>query len=145
MSGFARVWEPWRRIDLLQREIDRMFEGRRQAVVRRQAEFPALNAWQSKSGLLISAEISGLNPDDLEVTVLEDRLTLRGEIQPEPLEEGEAYRRRERRTESFSRSVRLPYEIDPDKTSATYEKGILTIHLKRPEEQLPKKVTIQAL
>jgi len=144
MSAMLRTWNPWRELNRLRSELDRSAWPERFVAASTQRTFPQLNAWQSKETLILTAEIPGLDMEKLDLTVKPDSLTLSGarsDAEPKP---GETYLRRERRSEPFHREVELPFEVDPQQTEATYEKGVLTITLHRPAEHKPKKVTIKA-
>ena len=82
-------------------------------------------------------------PEDLDVTVQGNTITLRGRRTANPLQDGESYIRRERFSAEFTRTVELPFEVDPQSAEANYEKGVLTLLLLRPEEYKPRKVTFK--
>lgn len=143
MTRVSRIWDPWRQFDRLQGEMNRLLSEYARPQAARQVEFPAINIWQKEGELALTAEIAGLQVDALDITVSGDSLMISGVRQAEQLEGGQTYHRRERYTEPFSRTIELPYAVDPDKTEATYEKGVLTIRLQRPEAEQPKKVTVK--
>lgn len=144
MSRLSRFWDPWRQLDRLQREMDRAFSDVGSPVFSRSANYPPINIWHDDEDLMLTAEVPGLSADDIDITVQGDRLTLRGELPEEEVGEEETVHRNERFTGKFSRTIQLPFQVDAEKTEASYEKGNLTLKLTRPEEQKPRKVTVKS-
>lgn len=85
----------------------------------------------------------GVSPKDIEISVQNDTLTLRGCRQPRDLEEGETYHRRERGCGRFARTLQLPFQVEPEGVEATFERGVLHISLPRAEADKPKKITVK--
>lgn len=106
------------------------------------AEFPPVNIWNNAEKSYLTAELPGIDPGKLEITVQNNTVTLRGSREPLELQAGEEWLRRERQTGSFVRSFGLPFNVDPDQVSARYEHGVLTVTLPRIEEEKPRKITI---
>ena len=92
---------------------------------------------------MITAELPGVQQDDLEITVHRDTVTLRGERQ-DKLDDAGAYHRRERGSGTFVRTFGLPFQVDPDKVDAKLKDGILTLSLQRPEHDKPKRIRVSA-
>jgi HSP20 family protein len=92
---------------------------------------------------VLTAEIAGLNPDDLQIEIKDDILTVKGEVNSETNGDGE-YLLREIFYGEFRRSLRLPESVDIDKVEAKVENGLLTIHLPKAEEVKPKTIKITA-
>jgi HSP20 family protein len=106
--------------------------------------FPPLNVTQDEESVLVRAEIPGINPDQLAISVLRNRLSIAGkrEIQ---LEQGKvAYHRRERPEGSFSRTLTLPVEVDAERVDARYADGILTLTLPKAEAAKPRQIEVRA-
>lgn len=144
MLRITRNWDPWRELDEIRNEMNRLFSGVRPSGGRtRPEEFPAINAWRSDHGLALTIELPGISPDQLEITVTANTLTVAGKPTVADEEAG-TYHRRERPTEPFSRTIELPFEVDPDSAEALYERGVLVLKLFRPQQQLPKKVTVKS-
>lgn len=144
MSRLAAYWNPWEQFDQLRNEVTNVLTGIDRGRSSRQRPFPLVNLWSNEDGLTLTAELPGLNIDDLDITVTSEAVTIRGQRPANELKEGEAETRRERFADPFSRTIRLPQAVDPQKTEATYERGVLTLRLERPEEHRPKKVTVKA-
>ncbi|MEW5986041.1 MAG: Hsp20/alpha crystallin family protein [Chloroflexota bacterium] len=142
-NGFGRhPWlgrSLWRDFDRLQNEMDRLWETLPGFVT---PTYPPLNVWSGEDSILVTAEVPGVSPDSLEITVDEDTLTLSGNRNGEPLAEGETYHRRERGYGDFTRTVQLPYRVEADAVEATFSKGVLTIELPRTEADRPRKITV---
>ena len=136
---------PWREIEQMQNDMDRLFN--RIARYDRPAvapEFPAINVWANEEGLVVTAELPGVNPNDIDISVVNETLTLSGMRQPDTLEEGDKYHRRERRHGKFSRTFQLPFAIEADNVEAVFENGVLHVSLPRAEAEKPKKIAVKA-
>ena len=105
--------------------------------------FPPVNLWLGENSIVVTAELPGLTTDDVDITLNQDALTLRGERHPSA-EENAGWHRRERSYGRFSRAVRLPFRVDPDRVQARFTDGILEIELVRPDADRPKKITVHA-
>lgn len=125
------------------REVDRMFDDFFSGFGRRAvgsplgswgAATPSMDLTETDKEIIVNAELPGLDDKDFEVTVSGDLLTLKGEKKAEhEHRNGDGYYT-ERRFGSFSRSVRLPFEVEDEKVHAHYEKGVLTIRVPKPAE-----------
>jgi len=124
----------------LQREMNRLFSNVSQ---KSPGNYPAVNIWEKDDAAVVTAELPGLDPEKVDVSVTGDVLTIAGEVMPERFSEGETYLRQERNAGSFKRSIQLPFQISAQDVGAKYEKGILTVTLPRIKENLPKKIKIQ--
>lgn len=136
-----RIGSPWLEMERLQREMDRLFSG---ASLPFAQNFPALNLWSSENDVIVTAELPGIDPDSLDISVLDDTLTLSGVRTPEQLKEGESYHRQERGHGHFSRTVTLPFKVNADNVEAVYERGVLHVTLPRAEEDKPKKIKVKS-
>lgn len=134
-------WNPWQELDQIQKEMNRLF-GRRRGF--EAARYPAVNLWADDKSLVLTAEIPGLDPEQIDLNVNRDSITLSVNRQPETPQEGQTYYRRERPSASFSRTLELPIEVDPTSADAEYVKGVLTVRLARPTAHQPKKVTVKS-
>jgi HSP20 family protein len=145
MSTMRTVWNPWREMNRLRQELDHAAGGEWWPHLRRPAAFPAFNALESPTGLTLTAELPGLDASQLDVHVEKNSVTVSGQRAAAPAgTKQESYVRRERWFEPFRRTVELPFEVDPEKCEAVYEKGILTLKLARVAEHQPKKLMIKA-
>lgn len=106
--------------------------------------FPAVNIWEGADSMAVTAELPGVEPGDIDIQVKEDLMTISGERKPKV--EGEAaWHLRERAFGRFSRSIRLPYRVNPENVEARFEHGVLQIELHRPEEDKPRRIDIKAI
>lgn len=140
----TRYGNLWGDMDRLQREMNRLFEPAARAAGRRQGDFPAVNIWTGEDDALLTAEIPGVDPEKIEVTVKNDTVTVRGARQADEVKEGESYLRQERGAGTFVRSFALPFHVDGDKVTAQYRMGILQLTLPRREADKPKKIAVNA-
>jgi HSP20 family protein len=124
----------WRKqeIDRMRRDIDHLFKRfRRDFGVPRflveTAEFFTLDLSETKRTLTLRAEIPGIKPEDMHVSVTDDSLTIRGEKREDTLEKGENYERTTRETQTFSKTITLPCRIEPEAVQASFKDGMLEI------------------
>ncbi len=130
--------DPLRELRRMQDEWSRVYG----APARAGEEFPPLNLWTGAQGAVLTAAIPGVDPDDLEITVHQDTLTLKGKRGPDEGEGAATYHRRERRHGAFGRTVALPFSVDAEHVQAGIEDGILTLMLPRHESERPKRIEI---
>jgi len=97
---------------------------------------------ETKDEILVKAEIPGVNKDDIDITVENNRLTISGEKRQEEEQEGKDYYRTERSYGSFRRIFTLPAQADTDKVKASYDDGVLTVKIPKTEVAKGKKVDI---
>ncbi len=122
------------------REVDRMFDdfftGSGTQAHRSWSGLvnPTIDATETDQEVVITAELPGLDEKDFEVTLAGDLLTIKGEKKSAREESVAGTYFTERRFGSFSRSLRLPFEVKDEKIDATYQKGVLTIRVPRPAE-----------
>jgi len=107
-------------------------------------QLPLLNVWVSEQAVLIEAEIPGVDPKDVEISVVKEALTLKGDRKGEALKPGETHHRQERVDGKFARTIQLPFRVDVDRVEATFKRGVLSIKLPRAEEDKPKKITVKS-
>jgi HSP20 family protein len=93
---------------------------------------------------VVKAELPGVKPEEVDVSVVEDVLTIKGEHREEKEEKETSYLRRELSYGSFARSVRLPTSVDSNKAEAVFENGVLTLTLPKAEEVKPKQIKVKA-
>jgi len=134
----GRFWDPWQDFEPMRRSL--FGNGRTSAIV----EFPAVNIWVDGDDALVTAEIPGVDPDTIELSVVGKSLILRGIRQPEEIKNGETYHRQERWQGRFSKTVELPFAVESDKVNARFTKGILSVELPRAEAEKPKKIAVKS-
>ncbi len=105
---------------------------------------PALDVSETDDAVLVHAEIPGIDPKELDIAVVGNTLTLRGEKKSEAEQEGTNYHRVERRYGAFTRSLRLPAAVDAEHVTAKAAAGVLEIRLPKREEAKAKRIEIKA-
>jgi HSP20 family protein len=135
----GRIVDPMTEVQRLQREMNRLFSGTTEVYAH---DFPAVNVWRGENGAIVTAELPGIDPAKLDISVVGDSITLSGNREVETLKEGESYHRQERAYGRFVRTLQLPFRVDSAKVEAKYERGVLHITLPRVEAEKPKKIAI---
>jgi len=107
-------------------------------------EYPAINVWGGEHDYILTAELPGIDPARLDISVVGDTLTFKGSRDFETLKEGETYHRQERSGGRFSRILQLPFQIDAGKVTAKYDNGVLKLTLPKTAAEKPRKITIKA-
>jgi HSP20 family protein len=140
-------WRPLGDLSTLRREMDRLFErffGEEfpSPELPRAEWTPRLDMSETKDDIVVKADIPGLEPKDLDVSLMGDTLTIKGEKKEEKEEKDEHRHVVERRYGAFSRMVRLPAPVAADKIKASFKNGVLTITLPKTEEAKQKAIPI---
>ncbi len=104
---------------------------------------PAFDISETDKEYMVTAEIPGINVKDLDVTLSEGILTVKGEKKQEKEDNGENYHRVERTYGSFQRSFRIPEKVEAETVDAAYKDGVLKLTLKKAEAIKPKKIEIK--
>ena len=126
-------------IDRLQREMNRLFETPAAAVG---SEFPSVNVWVSENDAVVTAEVPGMEPGDIDISARGEMLSLRGSRNVETHNGDQPFQRRERFAGAFTRTIQLPFPVEVDKIEATCKYGILQVTLPRAELDKPTKITV---
>ncbi len=133
----GRFVDPWREFERMSRDLSRM--GRSSA-----HDFPLVNVWASADKAVITTEVAGMDPRDIDISVADEMLTLKGKRQGSDLQEDETYHRRERWGGQFSKNIVLPFRVESSRVDAKYQKGVLTISVQRAEADKPRKISISS-
>jgi HSP20 family protein len=141
-------WDPFRELGAAQERMNRLlgdvYRAADDDVMRRGAWAPPVDIYDSGSHeLVIKAELPDMSKEDIDITVENNMLTLRGEKKMDSAMKEECCHRIERTYGSFSRSFSLPATVDTTKVSADYKNGVLTIKLPVREEAKPKQIQVQ--
>ncbi|HHQ42014.1 MAG TPA: Hsp20/alpha crystallin family protein [Chromatiales bacterium] len=141
-------YEPWSLINQLQEEINRLFESRGLAPGREQegtvADWvPAVDIREEPDRFVILADVPGVDPKDIEITMDNGVLTIKGERETASEEEREGYRRVERARGTFMRRFTLPDTADAEHISARSRNGVLEIVIPKHERVQPRKITVE--
>jgi len=145
----ARELTPWRPLEglsSLKRDMDRLWDsffGEDWGLTRwREGWSPTLDVSETKDNLIVKTELAGVDPKDVDISLTGEVLTIKGEKKDEKEEKEENYHLMERSYGSFSRSMRLPVEVDQDKVKASYKNGVLKITLPKTEKTKSKAIKV---
>jgi HSP20 family protein len=108
-----------------------------------EARIPRIDMIDRESEIVLRAEVPGVSKDDLDVSVTDDAVTIRGEVKREAKEEKGEYYYREMSYGGFSRTLPLPAGVDVERAKVTFKDGILTMTLPKVETAKPRKIEIQ--
>ncbi len=142
-----RRWEPFREMLTLRDAMDRLFE---EAFLRPREEWfplmregPALDMYETDDAIKVEVSLPGVKPDEVDITVTGNTLTIKGERRAKEEIREENYYRREMRYGAFSRSVTLPASADTGKAEAEFEAGVLTVTFPKVAEAKPKQIEVK--
>jgi len=137
-------------LDRIKRDLDslfsRLWDGSELPAAWREERLfvPSVDVRETDEAIEVKAEVPGLKPEDIEVTLTGDVLTIKGEKKEENEEKKGDYHLVERRWGKFQRSFRLPVEVDRAGLSAVHKDGVLTITLPKAAKETPTKVEIKS-
>ena len=143
-------WEPFRELSTLQSEMNRLFNsvfdsptgpGNGGAARR---WMPAMDVVETEDDFVLRADLPGMTEDDVKIEFEDGTLTISGERRSEHETKNEGYYRVERAYGSFSRSLTLPQGVDPERVSASFDKGVLEVRVPKPEARKPRRIEIGA-
>ncbi len=103
-----------------------------------------VDVYQTPTEIVIKSAVAGVKPEDIDISIVNDMITIKGKRELDETVRGDAYFYQECYWGSFSRSIILPIEIDADRVSATLKNGILTVRLPKIDKNKVKKVKIKA-
>jgi len=138
MGNLVR-WEPFRDLTEVRDVMDRVFDhgfGRPWPLLRwepAEAQLP-IDLYETDDAVAVTASLPGVKPDDVQVSVTGNTLTIRGETKTATEENGGNYYRQERRSGAFQRVITLPVRVEADKAEATFEDGVLKLELPKAAE-----------
>lgn len=124
-------------------DVDKFLSDALRTVGAEAAWAPACNAYEDEQGFWMQAALPGMERKDITISLEDGLLTLKGERKEEAAESKRTYFLRETESGPFSRSFRLPTNVDANKVSATYKDGVLTIGLPKREEAKPRRIMIE--
>ncbi len=147
-------WSPMKELEEMRRDMERLFEDFFEPLPRRrrrwwgkQAEggviVPSIEMYDRKNEIVLRVEIPGVDKQDIDLTITENNLTIKGEIKREEEVKEEDFYASELSYGGFARSIPLPVEVDSTKATATYKNGILEIVLPKKEEAKPREIKVE--
>ena len=134
--------DPFLEMRRMQNEVNRLFgdfESRRAHTA-----YPPVNLWVGGDSVVVTTELPGLDQSDLSIAVRDSTLTIGGTRKAPNNGEDANWHRQERAYGSFSRTLDLPFRVDPDKVQARFNNGVLEIELQRPEQDKPRRIEVKA-
>ncbi len=150
MPKTLQVWSPFRELDQFRRSFDDMFDrllgswtpGEAMRGMMGMGMAPVIESFVEHDKVVIRADLPGVDPKDVDVTVTGDTLTIRGKRERTHEGEGRDYLHREVTYGSFERSITLPAGVNPDQIKAAYKNGVLELTAPVPKELSPRKVPV---
>ena len=143
MQPYGGGWPSRQAMQRMRRAMSRrVADETQEAGLAAPASYPAMNVWMNDEGVVVTAELPGCSPDNIDITVVGDTLTVKGSRTVEEFPEGAVYHRRERSCGSFSRGFTLPFEIEASGVDATFEQGVLRITLPRAEADKLRRIQV---
>lgn len=146
-----RKWEPLRELSTVQKEMDDMFRrvfgfGLPTGLFRRELRgewYPSIDTYMKENQLVIHADIPGVDPKDVDISVTGNVLTIKGERKSDVEEKKEGYIYHETSLGAFERTLTLPEGVDTAKIHASYRNGVVEITMPAKAEALPRKVKVE--
>lgn len=138
-------WSPWSGFfDDLRREMNPAFRTPGAAFQGTRGVYPLVNLFETEEGYVLTAELPGVAPESVDVSIEGSTVTLSGERKIDyAADEGTAVHRRERQSGTFRRGFELPTEIDIDAAKATHKNGVLTLNLPKSPASKPRQITVK--
>lgn len=152
MARELTVWEPFkelapfREFERMKKEMDRLWDSffeRGPRTGERGEWYPSLDMAETKNDVIIKAEVPGMDPKDIDISLSNGLLTIKGEKKQEREEKEGDYHLAERCFGAFMRAIRLPGEVQSEKIEASYKNGVLKITLPKSEEAKKKQIKIK--
>ena len=138
-------WQPFREMMTLRDAMDRLFDDtlfRESGTAMGTLGALPLDLIERDDELVVRASVPGFDPEQIDISLQGDVLTLRGSTEQKQEDERDRYHLREHRVQSFQRAIRLPVDVDGDKVTAQCENGVLTIHMPKAPESGARRITV---
>jgi HSP20 family protein len=141
-------YDPFREMRSLQDEVNRLFASSFSRgddnELMRGAWSPSVDIFENKDQIVLEADLPGMRPEDVDISIENNLLTIRGERRFEKKDEGDNFHRVERSYGSFTRSFTLPPTVSSENANAEFENGLLRLTLAKREEAKPRRIEIKA-
>ena len=140
-------WDPFRDFAVMENEMNRLFNNAfsmANTLFDGGSSFwtPELDVWETEDEYIVAVNLPGIEPDAVDVTLVNDTLTIQGEL-PQSAPQGQM-RLCERPYGKFYRAIRLPQTVDDSHIEANYYNGVLSLHLPKAEDAKPKRITVHS-
>lgn len=148
MANLTR-FDPFSEMVTLRQAMDRLFEDSFVSPLtlrngNGEAPGPALDVHETADDIVVSAALPGLKPEDVDITITGQTLSIRGEFKADEKVERDQYLYRERRYGTFHRQLQLPVRVQGDNATATFDAGVLTLSIPKAEEVKPRQIQVKA-
>jgi HSP20 family protein len=143
-------WRPFRELEEMERRFDDLFSWPLPPAVWRRIPTmemgwaPAIDVFEKEDKFVVKAELPGMKEEDIDISIVGDTLTIKGERKAESEVKEDDYYYCERSYGSFSRSIAIPSNVDAQKIEANYEDGVLEVSLPKTSKVKPKKISVSA-
>jgi len=140
------TYDPFRELRSLQDEVNRVFSSsfNREPGMGRGAWNPSVDIFENKDQIVLEAELPGLSPDDVNISIENNVLTIHGERRFEKKDDDDNFHRVERSYGSFTRSFTLPPTVSSENVEANFDNGVLRLELAKREEAKPRRIEVKA-
>jgi HSP20 family protein len=133
-------WDPFQDLLSMQDEMNKMFN---RAFGQQRTWAPALDISERKDAYVVTVEVPGVKPEEIDITLEDGLLTIQGERRVTQESSEQQYHRVERRYGSFRRSITLPTQVQANAIEASFDNGVLEVIVPKAEEAKPKKITVR--
>jgi HSP20 family protein len=142
--GWPYRWNPIKEVTQLQQQLGELLSEREGPLgwLSRGRGYPAVNVVTTPRELVVTAQLPGVSRDDIDLTITENTIAIKGERRTPELPPDARYHRQERQAGAFVRAVQLPDNVDTEKAVARYVSGILTVTLPRVAETGPRRIAL---
>ena len=144
-------YDPWNRLSQLHKELDRVFDSRQGQGASEDSSHvvtcdwvPPVDIKEEQERFVLYADIPGVNPKEIEITMENRALTIRGQHGNHPPEDREGYKRLERPRGTFYRRFSLPDTVDVEKIAAKGQEGVLEVVIPKQERTQPRTIAVEA-
>jgi HSP20 family protein len=140
------TWEPVREVAALHNEMSRLMNGLLEGNGRTTESWvPAVDVWETETELVYAFDLPGVPEEKITLEFEDGSLTVAATRERYEEEKGDRYHRAERRYGAFRRTLGLPQGVSEHDLTATYERGVLEVHVRKPQEQKPRRIQIGGL
>lgn len=138
-------WDPFSEAINLRQALDKLAEEgmKHPGFIFNEGPMPSVDIYENDNDFSIKASVPGVKQEDLDISIVGDTLTIKGEVKAEEEEQGKNYYRQECRYGTFARSLTLPAELNTDKAEASMENGMLTLTIPKMEKAKPKAIKVK--
>jgi HSP20 family protein len=146
MTRTLTRWDPFAEMVPLRQAMDRLFEGSlvggNWLSLNGGGMYPQVDIHEAGDDLVVTAVLPGVKPEDVNVTLTGQTLSIRGEIKADESVQDQSYLYQERRFGQFDRQFQLPFPVEGDHVQATYENGLLKLTIPKAEHARPRRIQI---